>query len=147
MNISDILSEDMILVDATADNKRQLLAELADFVAQKQDLDKNTVFEAILERENLGTTGYGGGVAFPHARLAGILQNVTAFVRLNKGVDYDALDGQKVDLLAFLISSEQNGEDHLQALAAFSRVLKNPEICAMVRQARSIHEIYQALQR
>ncbi len=147
MNISDILSEDMILVDATADSKRQLLAQLADFVAQKQNLDKNTVFEAILERENLGTTGYGGGVAFPHARLAGISQNVAAFVRLDRGVDYDALDGHKVDLLAFLISSEQNGEDHLQALAAFSRVLKNPEICQMVRQARSIHEIYQALQR
>ncbi|MBQ9034979.1 MAG: PTS sugar transporter subunit IIA [Alphaproteobacteria bacterium] len=146
MYISDILSEDMILLDVSADNKRHLLMQVADFVAEKQNLDKNAVFEAILERENLGTTGYGGGVAFPHARLTDLPCNVTAFVRLREGVDYDALDNQKVDLLAFLVSSEQNGEDHLQALAAFSRVLKNADICQKIRLAKNAHEIYVALQ-
>jgi PTS system nitrogen regulatory IIA component len=146
MYISDILSEDMILLDISADNKRHLLMQVADFVAEKQNLDKNAVFEAILERENLGTTGYGGGVAFPHARLTDLPCNVTAFVRLREGVDYDALDNQKVDLLAFLVSSEQNGEDHLQALAAFSRVLKNADICQKIRLAKNAHEIYVALQ-
>ena len=145
MNISDILWKDMILLDVAADNKRHLLEQIADFVAQSQNLDRNIIFEAILERENLGTTGYGGGVAFPHARLTGLPYNIAAFVRLDKGVDYDALDNKKVDLLAFLLSSEQNGEDHLQALAAFSRVLKNAKICRLLRQARSAHEVYQAL--
>ena len=146
MNISDILSEDMVLLDITADNKRQLLEKLAELVAERKGLDRNIVFEAILERENLGSTGYGDGVAFPHARIDGVKHNITAFVRLDKAVDYDTLDGKDVDLLAFLISSEQNGEDHLQALAAFSRVLKNDVICRKIRTAKSAHEIYVALQ-
>ena len=147
MNISDILSEDMVLLDIDADNKRHLLEQVAAFVAENKTLDKNAVFEAIWERENLGSTGYGNGVAFPHARISGINKRVTAFVRLNKGIDYDALDGKKVDLLAFLVSSEQNGEDHLQALAAFSRVLKNDDVCRQIREAKTAHEIYMALQR
>lgn len=146
MNISDILSEDMVLLDITADNKRQLLEKLAELVAERQNMDRNVVFEAILERENLGSTGYGDGVAFPHARIDGLNHNIAAFVRLDKAVDYDTLDGKDVDLLAFLISSEQNGEDHLQALAAFSRVLKNDVICRKIRTAKSAHEIYVALQ-
>lgn len=147
MNISDILSEDMVLLDIDADNKRHLLEQVAAFVAENKTLDKNAVFEAILERENLGSTGYGNGVAFPHARISGINKRVTAFVRLNKGIDYDALDGKNVDLLAFLVSSEQNGEDHLQALATFSRVLKNDDVCRQIREAKTAHEIYMALQR
>ena len=136
----------MVLLDITADNKRQLLEKLAELVAERKGLDRNIVFEAILERENLGSTGYGDGVAFPHARIDGVKHNITAFVRLDKAVDYDTLDGKDVDLLAFLISSEQNGEDHLQALAAFSRVLKNDVICRKIRTAKSAHEIYVALQ-
>jgi PTS system nitrogen regulatory IIA component len=146
MNISDILSEDMVLVDVDADNKRQLLEKVADLVSERKNLDRNIVFEAILERENLGSTGYGNGVAFPHARIDGLKRNVTAFVRLNRAIDYDSLDSKDVDLLAFLISSEQNGEDHLQALAAFSRALKNDGICRKIRTAKSSHEIYVALQ-
>ena len=147
MEVSDILSEDMILADLNADSKRNLLEQLATVVADKCSLDRNAVFEAILERENLGSTGYGNGVAFPHARISGINKRVTAFVRLNKGIDYDALDGKNVDLLAFLVSSEQNGEDHLQALATFSRVLKNDDVCRQIREAKTAHEIYMALQR
>ena len=146
MNISDVLSEDMVLVDVDADSKRHLLEKLAEVISERQNLDRNAVFEAILERENLGSTGYGNGVAFPHARIDGLRRNVAAFVRLNKAVDYDALDNKNVDLLAFLISSEQNGEDHLQALAAFSRALKNEVICQKVRSAKTPHEIYVALQ-
>lgn len=146
MNISDVLSEDMVLVDVDADSKRHLLEKLAEVISERQNLDRNAVFEAILERENLGSTGYGNGVAFPHARIDGLRRNVAAFVRLNKAVDYDALDNKNVDLLAFLISSEQNGEDHLQALAAFSRALKNEAICQKVRSAKTPHEIYVALQ-
>lgn len=146
MNVSDILSEDMVITDLSADNKRDLLEEVAGKVAERQNLDKNVVFESILERENLGSTGYGSGVAFPHARIDGLKQNVTAFIRLDKAVDYDALDNKDVDLLAFLISSEQNGEDHLQALATFSRVLKNTDVCRKIRSAKTAHEIYVALQ-
>ena len=87
MGISDILSEDMVLAHVEAENKRGLLEKLSGFVAEKENLDKNLIFEAILERENLGSTGYGDGVAFPHARINGLNKVIAVFARLNKGVD------------------------------------------------------------
>lgn len=147
MEISDILSEDMILADFTANNKRDLLERLSTFVAEKYSLDKNMVFEAILERENLGSTGYGNGVGYPHARIEGLKKVITLFVRLNKPLDYDAADAQDVDIVAFMISPENSGNDHLQALAMLSRVLKNSKICQTIRQSKSAHDIYVALQK
>ena len=110
-------------------------------------MDKNPIFEAILERENLGSTGYGDGVAFPHARIDGLDKVITVFARLAQGVDYDSLDNHSVDLVAFLLSPEKSGEDHLRALAVMSRVLKNEETCRQIRAAKSAHEIYLALQK
>lgn len=147
MQISDILSEDMILTEVKADTKRHLLAEIAAFVADKNDLDKNSVFEAVLERENLGSTGYGNGVAFPHARIEGLKHIVTGFARLSTPLDYDAADRKPVDMVAFMVSPENSGDDHLKTLAAFSRVLKNKDICQEIRTAKSVHEIYLALQK
>ena len=145
MSISDILSEDMILTEIQADNKRHLLEEISKFVAKQEGLDKNAVFEAVLERENLGSTGYGNGVAFPHARLEGLKEVVTVFVRLQNPVDYDSLDHKPVDMLAFMISPENSGDDHLRTLAVFSRLLKNDDICRDIRAAKSKHEIYKAM--
>lgn len=146
MGISDILSEDMILTEVGANSKRHLLEEISTYIARKEGIDKNTIFEAVLERENLGSTGYGNGVAFPHARINGLKHIMSVFVRLDKPLDYDALDGQPVDMVAFMISPENSGDDHLRTLAAFSRVLKNAEICESVRKAKGPHEIYIALQ-
>ncbi len=147
MNISDVLSEDMVLIDVDADSKRRVLEHIADCAAAQFILDRNAVFEALWERENLGTTGYGGGAAFPHARLAGLTKTVSGFVRLNRPIDYDAMDNKQVDLLAFLLSPEHSGEDHLQALAVFSRVLKNTATCHDIRQARTASEVYRLLQK
>ena len=146
MGISDILSEDMILTEVEASSKRHQLEEISTYIARKEGIDKNTIFEAVLERENLGSTGYGNGVAFPHARINGLKHIMSVFVRLDKPLDYDALDGQPVDMVAFMISPENSGDDHLRTLAAFSRVLKNAEICESVRKAKGPHEIYVALQ-
>ena len=146
MQISDILLEEMIFPEFQADDKRQLLEKISEAVAQKTKLDKSAVFEALLERENLGSTGYGNGVAFPHARLADMNKVITFFIRLSEPIDYDAIDGKPVDLLALLISSENSGDDHLQALSAYSRSLKREEVCKAVREARSAHEIMLALQ-
>lgn len=92
MEISEILSEDMVLANVEAENKRSLLEKLSSYVAEKENMDKNPIFEAILERENLGSTGYGDGVAFPHARIDGLNKVITVFARLDKGVDYDSLE-------------------------------------------------------
>jgi PTS system nitrogen regulatory IIA component len=145
MGISDILSENMILADVEAENKRQLLEKLSDFVSKQADLDKNSVFEAILERENLGSTGYGAGVALPHARINGMTKVVVTFARVSTPVDYDALDNKPVDLVAFLLSPENSGEDHLQSLAVISRILNNEDVCQEIRAAKTVHEIYLAL--
>ncbi len=147
MEISEILSEDMVLANVEAENKRSLLEKLSSYVAEKENMDKNPIFEAILERENLGSTGYGDGVAFPHARIDGLNKVITVFARLDKGVDYDSLDSHPVDLVAFLLSPEKSGEDHLRALAVMSRVLKDEETCRQIRTAKSAHEIYLALQK
>lgn len=147
MSISDILSEDMILTEVEADSKRHLLEQIAAFVAAKKKLDKNAVFEAVLERENLGSTGYGNGVAFPHARLEGLSEVLTVFARLQRPIDYDALDNRPVDIVAFMISPENSGDDHLRTLAVFSRILKNKDICKEIRTAKSVHEIFQAMKK
>lgn len=147
MGISDILSEDMVLAGVEAGNKRGLLEQLSAFVAKKENIDKNSIFEAILERENLGSTGYGDGIAFPHARIEGLDKVIAVFARLDKEIDYDSLDSHPVDLIAFLLSPEKSGEDHLQALAVMSRVLKDAETCRKIRKAKSAHEIYLALQK
>lgn len=147
MEISDFLSEDMIVADLDVDNKRNLLEKLSDLLADKCSLDKNTVFEAILERENLGSTGYGNGVGYPHARIEGLKKVFTMVIRLRSPIDYDAVDAQDVDIVALMVSPEDSGNDHLQTLAVLSRALKNEKILQTIRQAKTVHEIYMALQR
>ena len=147
MIISDILSEDMVFTEMKAESKRQLLEDISALVADKKGLDKNSIFEAIWERENLGSTGYGKGVAFPHARMSGLNKIVTVFARLQNALDYDTPDNTDVDLVAMMISPENSGDDHLKTLAAFSRVLKDNDVCREIRNAKSAHEIYVALQK
>ena len=147
MEISDILSEDMILADLDVDSKRNLLEKLSDFVADKCSLDRNAVFEAILERENLGSTGYGKGVGYPHARIDGLNKVFALVARLHSPLDYDAADAQDVDIVALMVSPENSGNDHLQTLAVLSRALKNEKTCKTIRQAKTAHEIYVALQK
>lgn len=146
MNITDILPEDMVFTDVEAGSKRELLEHVSAFIARKAKLDPSVVFEVIWERENLGSTGYGNGMALPHARLDGLNTMIGAFVRLHRPMDFDALDAQPVDLLAFLLSPEDSGEDHLKALSMFSRVLKDEKVREKVRHAKSKHEIYELLQ-
>ena len=147
MEISAILSEENIFPDVEVATKRQLFEVIAKKVANSEDLDKNQIFEALWERENLGSTGYGNGVAVPHARISGLKKVFAIFLRLNNGIDFDAHDGKAVDLAAVIISPEQSGEDHLQALAAFSGVLRNTDACKKIRQAKTAHEIYSILNR
>lgn len=146
MEISDILCKELIADDFAADDKRDFLQKMAEFVADKCQLDANVVFEAVLERENLGSTGCGKGVAFPHARIDGLEKLIVAFARLRQAIDFESPDDKKVDLVAFMISPENSGDDHLRALAALSRVLKNDEVCMRLRRAKTAAEIYKILQ-
>ncbi|MBR5598587.1 MAG: PTS sugar transporter subunit IIA [Alphaproteobacteria bacterium] len=145
MNIADIISKDAVLDNVQASNKRELVQILSSKIASLSGLDERVIFDAVWERENLGSTGYGDGVAFPHARIDG-LENVSAlFARLDEPVDFDSLDNKPVDLVFLLISPENSGADHLTALATLSRVLKTEGSCEKLRKAHSIDEIYATL--
>lgn len=145
MKISEILSLSNVITDVKADDKRQLLQQLAALAAKEAKADARMVTDSVWERENLGSTGYGGGTAFPHARIDGINRVVGVFARLSAPVEFDAVDGKPVDLVFLLISPENSGADHLTALAMVSRVLKDADTCEKLRQARNKEEIFSIL--
>jgi PTS system nitrogen regulatory IIA component len=145
MNIADIISKNAVLDHLQASSKRELVQSLAERVAAVANIDERVVFDAVWERENLGSTGYGEGVAFPHARIEGLDKVCGLFARLDEPVDFDALDGKPVDLVFMLISPENSGADHLTALAALSRILKTEGSCEKLRKARSVEELYAIL--
>ena len=129
MNIADIISKDAVLDNVQASNKRELIQILSKKIANTSKLDERVIFDAVWERENLGSTGYGDGVAFPHARIEGLEKVSAMFARLDEAVDFDSLDGKPVDLVFLLISPENSGADHLTALASLSRILKTEGVC------------------
>jgi PTS system nitrogen regulatory IIA component len=145
MNIADIISKDAVLDNIQVSNKRELIQVLSERIASFSGLDERAVFDAIWERENLGSTGYGDGVAFPHARIEGLEKVCGIFARLEEPVDFDSLDGKPVDLVFMLVSPENSGADHLTALAALSRILKTEGSCDKLRKARAVDEIYTIL--
>ena len=145
MKISDILSVDGIFTEEVANNKRHLLQGLSAKIAKVAGLDERTVTEGILERENLGSTGYGKGTAVPHARIENAESVKAIFARLAPPIDFNAIDAKPVDLVFMLISPESNGADHLTALETLSRVLKNEQTCEKLRHAKSKEEIYAIL--
>ena len=145
MKISDIMSIDSILLSVKAKNKRQLLEEVAHFAAEKINIDERTIFDAIWERENLGSTGLGNGVALPHGRLAELNKVFVFFAKLTSAIDFDAIDNKPIDIVFMLLSPESSGADHLTALAKISRVLKDNTLTEKLRKAASAEEIYALL--
>lgn len=141
MRLSEIMSANSVVLSLKANNKRQLLQELAQKASELTGINDRTIFDTILERENLGSTGFGGGTALPHGRLSELQEVFGLFVRLNSPIDFDAIDNKPVDLVFLLLSPESNGADHLTALAQISRILKDEETCAKLRAASSKEEI------
>ena len=145
MKISEIMNENCIVVGLKAQSKRQLLQELAQKAAEITNISERTIFDSLLERENLGSTGFGGGTALPHARIAEAEKVCGIFAKLNAPVDFEAIDGKPVDLIFMLISPEGSGADHLTALAKASRILKDEATCSKIRQISKKEEIYALL--
>ena len=145
MKISEIMNENCIVVGLKAQNKRQLLQELAQKAAESTNSSERTIFDSLLERENLGSTGFGGGTALLHARIAEAEKVCGIFAKLNAPVDFEAIDGKPVDLIFMLISPEGSGADHLTALAKASRILKDEATCSKIRQISKKEEIYALL--
>jgi len=141
MDIGDLLTSDGIVLRSGASSKRQALHVVAEAAAQALGLDEARVMEALLEREALGATGLGSGVAVPHARIPGLDKVVAVFVRLDQPVAYGAVDDRPVDLLFALFAPPRDGAEHLRALAAVSRALRSPQLREQVRQARTADAI------
>lgn len=142
MNISDMMTEKSILSGLKSNSKREFLQDLAAAASEITGLDKRTIFDTFLERENLGSTGFGGGTALPHGRFEGLDKVYALFAKPSAPLDFDAIDGKPVDLVFALLSPEGNGADHLTALAKLSRLLKDETICAKLRQINRPVEIY-----
>ena len=147
MNISDFLALADVLVDFRASDKKQLLRDLSQRSAHAQNLDGDQVSQAILKREELGSTGVGGGVAIPHARIASLTDAFGVMVRLRKAINFDAVDGQPVDLVFLLLLPQRAEGSHLNALAAIARRLRESRRVQALRQASDVESFYHTLTR
>jgi PTS system nitrogen regulatory IIA component len=147
MTIGDLLSRGAIAPRVTATTKRQALTVIAEVAARNLSLDATQALDALLAREAAGSTGVGRGVAIPHARLAGLKAVQAVLVRLEKPIDFDAMDGEPVDLMVALFAPPDAGSEHLRALARVSRLLRRPEIREQLRQAQSADAILATLVR
>lgn len=133
MQLDHLLSLDGVKNLASCTSKKRLFHDLGNMADSAFGLDASRVVEALLERESLGPTGVGGGVALPHARLEGLNEVRGLFLKLDKAIDFDAVDRQPVDLVFALLAPEDAGVEHLKALAAVSRTMRDSAICAKLR--------------
>lgn len=133
MILSDLLAPEAIRVVPSLSSKKRLFQTLSDVAEQVYGLRHDLVCDALLERENLGPTAVGHGVALPHARMAGLDRVRGAFIRLDRPLEFGAADRQPVDLIFGLFAPENAGVDHLKALASVSRTLRDPDLCATLR--------------
>ncbi|HEX3675062.1 MAG TPA: PTS IIA-like nitrogen regulatory protein PtsN [Rhizomicrobium sp.] len=145
MEISDLLTPEAVVASLKAQSKKQLLQELAERAAHVTGLPERRIFETLIERERLGSTGMGQGIAIPHGRLAGLPKIVGLFARLETPIAYEAVDDQPVDLIFLLLAPEDAGADHLKALARVSRLLRNKQTCEKLRAASKPEVLYALL--
>jgi PTS system nitrogen regulatory IIA component len=145
MDLSSILRPGAVKVIGAATSKKRLFHDLGELVASAYGIRASLAVEALMDRESLGPTGVGHGVALPHARLPDLDRVVGAFVRLEKPVDFDAVDRQPVDLVFALFAPEDAGVEHLKALALVSRTLREPALCTKLRANSDTATLYTVL--
>jgi PTS system nitrogen regulatory IIA component len=145
MQLSDFLDFDAIKTGLSGGNKRSLLQQLANVAGQRLGRDSAEILASIVERERLGSTGFGGGVAIPHGKIVGLERVYGYFVRLAQPIDFQAVDKMPVDLVFLLLSPPDAGADHLKALASVSRALRDRQTVAKLRGARSKDAIFAVL--
>ena len=137
MQLSEFLDFDAIKPSLSGGNKRALLQQLSQFAAGRLDADAGEILSSVSERERLGSTGFGQGVAIPHGKIEGLTRIYCLFARLSEPVDYKSIDGQKVDLVFLLLSPPDAGAEHLKALASISRITRHAPTLEKMRGARS----------
>lgn len=145
MELRDIVTPEAVYAGLNATSKKHLLQELAQRAEDQLGLEARAAFDGLLERERLGATGMGRGVAVPHARMPGLTSVRGVFTTLTRPVSFDAIDDEPVDLVFALFAPEDAGADHLRALARISRRLRDPAVCSKLRAAERAEAIYAVL--
>ena len=138
----DLLTPKAVTAQLDAATKKDILTAAAELIAPQTGLDAHVIFNALWEREKLGSTGMGAGIAVPHARVPGLAEVRGFFARLTAPVEFESLDGKPIDLVFVLLSPEEASADHLQALATVSRVLRDALLCEQVRRAKNDADVY-----
>jgi nitrogen PTS system EIIA component len=145
MDLRQIIQRDQIIPSLQAADKREALNALSEAAARVTGLKARDVFNALWQREQLGSTGVGRGIAIPHGRMADVLAMTCIFARLDKPVDYGSQDGQPVDLIFLLLAPEMAGADHLKALARISRLMREPKTAETLRASKDRNALYTVL--
>ncbi len=145
MDLSDLLSPDTVIPALKVNSKKQAIQELAGRAARKIGLPERDIFDTLLQRERLGSTGVGHGVAIPHGKLVQLDRLFGIFARLDRPVDFDALDDQPVDIIFLLLAPEGAGADHLKALARVARQLRDTDIASKLRATTDPAALYALL--
>jgi PTS system nitrogen regulatory IIA component len=145
MELGDLIAPEAVFPALKAKNKKQVLQELAEKAAGVTGIDARDIFETMLQRERLGSTGVGRGIAIPHGRMAGLKNILCVFARLEQPVEFEALDEEPVDLVFLLLAPEQAGADHLKALARISRLLREPQTLERLRSSQDRAALYATL--
>jgi PTS system nitrogen regulatory IIA component len=144
-DLSDLLAPDAVASGVSAGSRKTLFQQLGGIAARAYGLDAKLVAERIAEREKLGSTGFGGGIAIPHAKIEGLRQVTGVFLRLDKPLDFAAVDALPVDLVFMMLSPVGAGAEHLKALARVSRLLRDRGFAAKLRGAGSTDALYALL--
>lgn len=145
MELADILSEEAVIVCSGIKTKSEVLHKLSECAARVTGQSAATIFEAVNEREQLGSTGLGNGIAIPHGKFAGLGSVAAVFARLTTPIDFESVDDQPVDLIMMLLAPMGAGADHLKALARVARLLRTDSVVARLRAADDAEELYAIL--
>ena len=143
-SIGEMIQPDAIVANLRVSSKKQALQELSKRAAELTGLSERKIFEVLIQRERLGTTGVGHGIGIPHGKLSELDRLYGLFARLEHPIDFDAIDEQPVDLICVLLAPETAGADHLKALARVSRLLRDQSVCEKIRgsdKAEAIHAL------
>jgi PTS system nitrogen regulatory IIA component len=147
MPLIDLVAPNAILPALKVNNKKQALQELAARAAVLTGQNERAIFEILMQREKLGSTAVGNGIAIPHGKMANLARLFGLFARLDRPIDFEALDAQPVDLIFLLLAPEPAGADHLKALARVARLMRTPDTAKLLRESRDAEAIYAVLTR
>jgi PTS system nitrogen regulatory IIA component len=145
MALNDIVAANAVIPALKVNGKKQAIQEIAARAAELSGLGERTIFETLLQREKLGSTGIGHGIAIPHGKLPKLDRLFGLFARLDRPIDFESLDGQPVDLIFLLLAPEGAGADHLKALARVARLLRDPDTANKLRESSDADALYAVL--